>query len=181
MSRGLPDSHWETVLPDALHSQRSLLCKATNTTPHERMFTFPRKSSSGYSIPSWLKPGPVLVKRHVRNKYDPLVDDAELLEINPSYGTVRLDDGREINVSLRDLAPAASQNTPMIDQGSPEMLLPSSGIEVAVPEPSEIPDISIVNSSKEESTPQAQTPCTELRRSNRIRNPVCKYDYIYID
>ena len=60
------------------------------------------------------------------------MDDAELLEINPSYGTVRLDDGREINVSLRDLAPAASQNTPMIDQGSPETLLPSSGIEVAV-------------------------------------------------
>jgi hypothetical protein len=182
MSRGLRDSHWESVLPDALHSQRSLLCKATNTTPHERMFTFPRKSSSGYSIPSWLKPGPVLVKRHVRNKYDPLVDDAELLEINPSYGTVRLDDGREINVSLRDLAPAASQNTPMIDQGSPETLLPSSGIEVAVPEPSEIPGISIVNSSKEESSPQAQTPCTELRRSNRIRNPVCKYGRpVYFD
>ena len=54
MSRGLPDNHWESVIPDALYSQRSLLCKATNTTPHKRMFTFPRKSSSGYSIPSWL-------------------------------------------------------------------------------------------------------------------------------
>ena len=70
------------------------------------MFNFPRKSSAGCSIPSWLKPGPVLVKRHVRNKYDPLVDDAELLEITPSYGTVRLGNGRELNVSLRDLAPA---------------------------------------------------------------------------
>ena len=105
-SHNLPDSHWESVLSDALHAQRSLLCTSTNTTPHERMFNFPRKSSAGCSIPSWLKPGPVLVKRHVRNKYDPLVDDAELLEITPSYGTVRLGNGRELNVSLRDLAPA---------------------------------------------------------------------------
>ena len=105
-SHNLPDSHWESVLFDALHAQRSLLCTATNATPHERIFSFPRKSSAGCSMPSWLKPGPILVKRHVRNKYDPLVDEAELLEVTPSYGTVRLNDGRELNVSLRDLAPA---------------------------------------------------------------------------
>ena len=54
----LHDSQWETVLQEALHAQRSLTCTATNCTPHERMFTFPHKSSSGCSIPSWLKPGP---------------------------------------------------------------------------------------------------------------------------
>ena len=69
------------------------------------MFTYPCKSSTGCSLPSCLKPGPILVKRHVRNKGDPLVDDAELLEVNPAYGKVRLENGREINVSLRDLAP----------------------------------------------------------------------------
>ena len=110
-SHNLPQSQWESVLSDALHAQRSLLCTATNQTPHERMFNFPRKSSAGSSMPSWLKPGPVLVKRHVRNKYDPLVDDAELLEVTPLYGTVRLHDGRELNVSLRDLAPAPSSVT----------------------------------------------------------------------
>ena len=42
---GLPDSQWELVLPDVLHSIRSLLSTATNTTPHERFFSFERRSS----------------------------------------------------------------------------------------------------------------------------------------
>ena len=32
-SRNLPITVWERVLPDALHSTRSLLCTATNATP----------------------------------------------------------------------------------------------------------------------------------------------------
>ena len=76
----MPDYHWKSVLSDALHAQRSLLCTATNCTPHERMFTYPQKSSPGCSMPNSLKPGPILVKRHVGNKYDPLEDDAVLLK-----------------------------------------------------------------------------------------------------
>ena len=34
----MPISHYETVLDDVLHSIRSLLCVATNCTPHERFF-----------------------------------------------------------------------------------------------------------------------------------------------
>ena len=37
-SKNLPHTHWEYVLPDTFHSIRSLLCTATNCTPHERMF-----------------------------------------------------------------------------------------------------------------------------------------------
>ena len=106
-SRKLPTSAWERVLPDALHSIRSLLCTSTNATPHERLFNYQRRSTSGTSVPSWLNtPGPVLLKKHVRNsKYDPLVDEAELIEANPQYAHVRLQDGCEKTVSLRDLAP----------------------------------------------------------------------------
>jgi len=39
-SRKLDIAQWECVLPDALHSIRSLLCTATNATPHERLFHF---------------------------------------------------------------------------------------------------------------------------------------------
>ena len=39
-SHSLPDSHWEMVLPDALHSIRSLLSTAINTTPHARFFGY---------------------------------------------------------------------------------------------------------------------------------------------
>ena len=83
---------------------RSLLCTAINCTPHERMFSHSRKSFNGVSLPSWVKPGPVYVKCHVRNKNDQLVEEAELIEANPHYAHVKLNDGREINVSLRDLA-----------------------------------------------------------------------------
>ncbi|KAJ4439883.1 hypothetical protein ANN_08012 [Periplaneta americana] len=66
--RKLEVSQWETVLLDALHSIRSLLCTATNQTPHERMFVHPRRSTYGFSLPTWLTtPGPVLLKHDFDN------------------------------------------------------------------------------------------------------------------
>jgi transposase InsO family protein len=66
-TQDLPIEAWETVLLDALHSVRSLLCTATNCTPHERIFTYHRRSTSGRSIPTWLTtPGSkVLLKKYV--------------------------------------------------------------------------------------------------------------------
>ena len=106
-SRNWPLSKWDVVLIDVLHSIRSLLCTATNTTPHERFLTFNRRSTLGTSVPSWLSsPGPVLLKRHVRtSKYDPLVDEVELIQAFPTHARVRLQNGREVTVSLRDVAP----------------------------------------------------------------------------
>jgi len=52
-TRGLPVTHWESVLIDALHSIRSLLCTATNCTPHERMFSFPQRAACAPSLLSW--------------------------------------------------------------------------------------------------------------------------------
>ena len=101
-------THWEYVLPIVLHSIRSLLCTTTNCTPHKRMFRHDRKSFNDVSLPSWVKPGPIYVKNHNRNdKSDLLVEEAELLEANPQYAYVRLEDGRETPVSLQDLAPKA--------------------------------------------------------------------------
>ncbi|KFD61554.1 hypothetical protein M514_08451 [Trichuris suis] len=62
------------------------------------------------SLPTWLlQSGPALLKRHVRpSKYDPLVEEVELLQVNPQYAHVRLPDGRETTVSIRHLAPAGS-------------------------------------------------------------------------
>lgn len=90
--KGLPLTSWEAVLPDALHSIRSLLCTARNVTPHERLFNYNRKSTTGSTIPSWLSsPVPVYAKQHVRNsKFDLIVEKAELIEANPGYAFVRL-------------------------------------------------------------------------------------------
>ncbi|GFV40073.1 hypothetical protein TNCV_2915021 [Trichonephila clavipes] len=98
---------WEGVIQTALHSICSLLCTATNATPHERMFSHPRRSHNGCSIPTWLtKPGPVLMKNQMRaNKYEPIVQEVELIEANPDYAHVKLGDERETTVSIRHLAP----------------------------------------------------------------------------
>lgn len=121
-SRGLSDHMWTSVLGDALHSIRSLLCTATNETPHERMFGHPRRSSNGSSTPSWLStPGKVLLRRHVRtSKQDPLVDEVDLVHANPQYALVRFPDGREDTFSTRDLAPTPNSPDGLQDGSSSE-------------------------------------------------------------
>jgi hypothetical protein len=110
-SKNLPTMSWENVLPDVLYSICSLLCTSTNATPHERLFGFCRRFSNGHSVPTWLiNPGPVLLKRHVRHsKYEPLVEEIELLEANSKYSHVRMPDGRETTVATRNLAPMADK------------------------------------------------------------------------
>ena len=34
----LPTTHWKAMIPDALHSIRTLISFSTNCTPHERLF-----------------------------------------------------------------------------------------------------------------------------------------------
>ena len=91
-SKNLPIKYWQEVLPDVLHSIRSLLCTATNETPHECLFWFARRSTSGSAVPTWLAtPGPVLLKRHVRtSKTEPLDDEVELLRANINYAHIQL-------------------------------------------------------------------------------------------
>ena len=93
-------------MPDAMPSIRSLLCSSINCTPHERMFRHTRHFVSGMSLPSWLKPGPIYVKRHVRNKGDSLVDEAQLLELNPAYARVRFNNGRKTSVFYKRFSSA---------------------------------------------------------------------------
>ena len=114
----LPLKYWEQVLPDALHSIRSLISTATGVTPHERMFSFQRRSSAGIAVPTWLaEPGPVLLKRQVKNsKYEPEVDEVHLIEANPQYAHVRFPSGRETTVSLKHLAPIGVETSPRVVQ-----------------------------------------------------------------
>lgn len=70
----------------ALHSIQSLLYTSTNCTPHERRFAFQRRSSTGPSMPSWLVPRSILLKRHARkSKFGPFDDQVQLLNANPNY------------------------------------------------------------------------------------------------
>ena len=166
-SKGLPTEQWEVALTDALHSIRSLLCTETNMTPHERMFQHPRRSTNGNSLPSWLlSPGPVYLKRHVRtSKYDPLVDEVELIEANPQYAHVRLPDGKESTVSLRHLAPVGNERLSENDGQSeaqisaeprhdPSPLMPPPNPPEPLSDPGNSESLPIVSESTESSTPE---------------------------
>ena len=60
----------------------------------------------GRSLTSWLVlPGPVLLKKFVRNKHDPFCEEMELIEANPNPALIRFRDGRETTVSTSDVAP----------------------------------------------------------------------------
>lgn len=64
-------------------------------------------------MPYWLsQPGKVLLKCHVRqSKYEPAVDEVELIEANPQYAHVRFQNGRVLTVSTRHLALTASNDS----------------------------------------------------------------------
>ena len=111
-SKQLPIKYWEIMLPDALHLIRSLINTTTNETPHERLFNYQRKSTSGSSIPSWLSnPGKVLLKKFVRNsKYDQSILEVDLIDANPQFAHIQYPDGRESTVSIKHLAPLTPRN-----------------------------------------------------------------------
>ena len=167
-SKNLPDSQWEVVLPDALHSIRSFLSTSTNTTPHERFFSFQHCSSCGTSMPSWLhSPGPVLLRRFVRtSKNDSLVDQVELRDINPMYANVWYMDGRESTVYLRDLAPCPS--VPM-DATKYSQAYLSETVEANTP--------ILTPDAHTDPEPCSPTPMRETRRSTREVKPPSRYGW----
>ncbi|XP_069788197.1 uncharacterized protein [Narcine bancroftii] len=136
-AKDLPVTRWQEVLPEALHSIRSLLCTATNMTPHDHIFSFIRKAMTGTVLTKWMMtPGPVLLWKHCRpHKADPLVDQVELRHVNPQYAFVTFPDGREDSVATRDLAQAGCVNNveetlmSTDQQGAQQQSLEQSSIE----------------------------------------------------
>ncbi|GFV21942.1 putative retrovirus-related pol polyprotein from transposon opus [Trichonephila clavipes] len=130
-SNSMKTKQWEGVIQTALHSIRSLLCTATNATPHERMFSHPRRSHNGCSIPTWLtKPAPVLMKNQMHaNKYKPIVQEVELIEANPDYAHVKLGDGRETTVCVRHLAPRGETTRSEDNKGAEENVQAYPGLQ----------------------------------------------------
>ena len=91
---------WETVLLDVLPSIWSLLSMATNVSPHERFLCFQHCSAAGKAIPTWLTtPEPALLRRSMRqSKFEPLIDEVELIETNPHYAHTRYPNRQEDTV-----------------------------------------------------------------------------------
>ena len=168
-SHNLQISNWEMVLPSVLHSIRSLLSTATNTTPHERFFAFQRRSMCGMSLPSWLTTsGNVMLRRYVRHtKNDPLVDEVELTYVNPTYAHIRYPDGRESTVSLKDISPCPS---------SPDLLTPVSPVcDTDNFQQQPIENVNEPRTNSDHSCAPDET--LNGRRSGRVRKVPDRYGY----
>lgn len=194
-SLGAPENQWESVLDTVLHSIRSLLCTATNETPHERLFSFPRKTSNGYSLPTWLsQPGRVLVRKFVReSKTDPVVEPVDLISATPHYARIRHPNGRETTVSTKDLAPAGTEPLPteappgddsakalpLLSPDAPEPpKLHSSPPSLLSPTPMpRSPSVPEKSPCKPEPSNKDETVPKPLRRSSRITKPVDRLNY----
>ena len=75
------------------------------------------------------------MKRNVRSsKFEPLVDEVELLTANPQYVHVRLKSGKETTVSLRHLAPLGGETTEALSVEGQDLNAPIS-VDMSVPEP----------------------------------------------
>lgn len=185
-TKNLPTENWEQVLPQALHSIRSLLCTATNFTPHERMFRHPRRSTNGTSIPTWLtNSGKVLLKKQNRsNKYEPAVEEVELIHSNPDYSYVRYSDGRETTVSNRYLAPLGSDDiSPQLNRNEDQSTSPETDDREVTPSTStseaEEPATEHSEDVVQDIQPPPSPPTETLRRSSRVRRtPQFLNDYV---
>ena len=73
------------------------------------------------------------MKKNVRqSKYDPLVEEVELLECNPQYASIRYKDGRESTVSIKQLALAGRDDKDLQIQDL-QIQLPSNEAHPEVP------------------------------------------------
>ena len=198
-SQGLDTKYWDKVLRQVLHSIRSLVCTATNCTPHERFFNFERKALTGHSLPSWIQDNAkALVRKHVRaSKYDPWVEECEIITANPSYAEIRTASGKEQTVSLRDLAPLPEPNQQLNPHPpsaeSPPAEHPPSPVHTAVPHtdfhptPPSAPQADPATPGyPPQTSPSALLPDSaatpapaieSLRRSSRTRNSVDRLEY----
>ena len=96
-------------------------------TPHECMFSFNRKSTSGKTIPSCVKPGPVYVSSHTRcSKSDRPITSATLIHANLSYAHVHLPSGFETTVNIRDLAQQPQDVELNVNQSNLDGAIPTS-------------------------------------------------------
>jgi len=100
------------------------------------------------------------------SKNDPLVDQVELEDVNPTYANVRHMDGPESTVSLRDLVPCPS--VPMDDEQYSQVA-PSKSVEVTKP--------TLVPDARPDPEPCSPTPIPAPRRSTCEVKPPSRYGW----
>ena len=84
---------------------------------------------------NWLlNPGTVLLRRFLRNKGDPLCDEVDLIEANPSFARIRLSNGLESTVSTKDLAPCPCDTSQDVTDSTRSLTLHSQNTKLPIPD-----------------------------------------------
>ena len=127
-------------------------------------------------MPSWLNSGDrAYLRNRVRqSKFDPVVEEVEILDVNPQYAHVKLPSGNESTVSIHDLAPCENTGSSP-SEGSPATLQESEPNQTEM-QPIDSADTPSVGQSTpavtEEPAPDSGSPQEEgLRRSTRVSKP----------
>jgi len=131
-------------------------------------------------------PGRVYLRRHANpSKYDPVVEEVDLVHATPSYARVRFPTGIETTVSLRDIAPCSPDGFGTLvnraANAEASALPDASYAGTRVCDNGEAPDDSDFTNAG--CSPLAEVPSPEMphndsvgmRRSTRQRKPVVRY------
>ena len=90
---------------------------------HGRFFKFTRRLMFGTTALSLMsEPEPVYVRKYVRDKYNPIVGEMDLLHANQNHAVARNPESREVTVSAHDVAFTATSSSHG-DVGDPFPLL----------------------------------------------------------
>lgn len=119
-----------------------------------------------------MNPGPVLVRRFARNsKYEPIVEQAQLVDANPDYARIKYADGKESLVSVRHLAAPPE----VIPSDDPVVISPSPALTLAPTENDHPLTANELNSPTPHVAQSDHQTCspdhTLLRRSFRNKKP----------
>ena len=181
-SKKLRSEQWEYVVSDAMCALRTLLCTATNCTPHERMFNYARRTMTGKALPSWLiEADRVYAKRHVRTKGDPLGEEVTLLDVNSQYAFVEYPNGRQTTLSIKDLAPLPPEN-----ESERENLTENNDMEIEQSQQNQFDQSNQLDKSEEPNSTGEDFTLTDntenqwktvSRNSNRKRTKPNRYIY----
>ena len=109
-----------------------------------------------------------------QSKFDPVVEEVEILDVNPQYAHVKLPSGNESTVSIRDLAPCDNtDNSPSVR--SPTILQELEPNQTEMQSIDSAPTHSVGPSTPAvtaEPAPDSPSPQEEgLRRSTRVTKP----------
>ena len=131
-----------------------------------------------------------MLRRFVRHsKTEPLVDEVQIMDVNPSYAYIRYSDGRKSTVSLKDLSPcpASPKAIPHDNTVPPSSILsPPVGNQTEISSQSvhveqeqcNSPDSSaqsIINDTSVLSNNNNDTPA--IRKSSRVIKPPDRLTY----